>query len=122
MRELSALLVALIAIAEDIIKRIVELQLNRIRKRYLENYRAELTWDPALVTDIAARCTEVESGARNIEYILSRGLLPRLSSQVLAWMADGAAIGAVRIALDADGQFVFEAHPAADKKDAAAPA
>jgi len=107
-------------LAEDIIQRIVELQLNRIRKRYLENYRANLTWDASLVANIAARCTEVESGARNIEYILSRGLLPRLSAQVLAWMADGVAVGNVRIALDADGQFTFHAEAVPDKPEAIA--
>ena len=96
-------------LADDIIRKIVELQLNRIRKRFLENYRASLTWGDELVEEIAKRCTEVESGARNIEYILSRGLLPRLSSYVLSLMADGEAVGSLRIRIGADGQFEFEA-------------
>jgi len=104
-------------LAEGIVRRIVELQLNRIRKRYAENYRAGLHWDDTLVANIAARCTEVESGARNIEYILSRGLLPRLSAQVLAWMAEGVPVGNVRINLDANGQFVFDAAQGTDKQD-----
>jgi type VI secretion system protein VasG len=94
-------------LADDVIRKIVELQLNRIRKRFLENYRASLTWDPSLVEEIACRCTEVESGARNIEYILSRGLLPRLSSHVLAVMADGGQVGDVKASLDKGGQFEF---------------
>jgi len=95
-------------LADDIIRKIVELQLNRIRKRFLENYRASLVWDDELVEEIAKRCTEVESGARNIEYILSRGLLPRLSAYVLSLMANGDAVGSLRIVLGADGQFEFE--------------
>lgn len=94
-------------LADDIIRKIVELQLNRIRKRFQENYRASLTWGDELVEEIARRCTEVESGARNIEYILSRGLLPRLSAHVLSLMADGAPVGSLRIVLGSDGQFEF---------------
>ena len=96
-------------LADDIIRKIVELQLNRIRKRYLEVYRASLSWDEALVDEIASRCTEVESGARNIEHILSRSLLPRLSSHVLSRMADGEEIGGIFIAIGPDGEFEFKA-------------
>src|SRR5690606_38458868 len=96
-------------LADDVIRKIVELQLNRIRKRFLENYRAGLTWDPSLIEEIASRCTEVESGARNIEYILSRGLLPRLSSHVLSVMAEGGQVGNIKVVLDKGGQFEFVA-------------
>ena len=84
-------------------------KLNRIRKRFLENYRAELSWDKNLVAEIASRCTEVESGARNIEYILSRGLLPQLSAHVLSVMADGGQIGGIEVSIDAGGRFGFAA-------------
>lgn len=96
-------------LADDIIRKIVELQLNRIRKRYLEVYRASLTWDEALIDEIASRCTEVESGARNIEHILSRRLLPRLSAHVLSQMADGEEIGGIFVAIGPDGEFEFKA-------------
>jgi len=107
-------------LADDIIRKIVELQLNRIRKRFLENYRANLTWDASLIADIASRCTEVESGARNIEYILSRGLLPRLSAHVLSIMADGRQVGSLKAVLGSDGQFEFVEQVSAD--DVASPA
>ncbi|MEO3389460.1 type VI secretion system ATPase TssH [Mesorhizobium sp. CAU 1741] len=94
-------------LADEIIRKIVELQLNRIRKRFLENYRARLVWDDTLVAEIASRCTEVESGARNIEYILSRGLLPQLSAHVLAVMAEGEQVGDITVSIEADGRFRF---------------
>jgi type VI secretion system protein VasG len=94
-------------LADDVIRKIVELQLNRIRKRFFENYRANLSWDETLVEQIASRCTEVESGARNIEYILSRGLLPRLSAHVLSVMANGGQVGDLKAVLDDGGQFEF---------------
>jgi type VI secretion system protein VasG len=98
-------------LADDVIRQIVSLQLGRIRKRFAENYNATLSWDDTLVEAIASRCTEVESGARNIEYILSRGLLPRLSSHVLAVMAEGGQVGGLKAVLDENGQFEFHAQP-----------
>ena len=98
-------------LADDVIRQIVSLQLGRIRRRFAENYNATLSWDDTLVEAIASRCTEVESGARNIEYILSRGLLPRLSSHVLAVMAEGGQVGGLKAVLDENGQFEFHAQP-----------
>ena len=95
-------------LADDIIRRIVELQLRRVQSRFVENYRAALTWDASLVEEIASRCTEVESGARNIEFILSRGLLPRLSEEILAVMAEGGQVSDTKIVLGSDGRFTFE--------------
>jgi len=90
-----------------VIRKIVELQLNRIKKRFADTYRAEMTWEEDLVEAIASRCREVESGARNIEHILSRGLLPRLSALLLGRMADGVPIGTVRLSLNEAGDFEF---------------
>ena len=94
-------------LSDDVLKKIVELNLNRIRKRYAEGYRAALSWSPDLIDAIAARCKEVESGARNIEHILSRGMLPGLSALVLGRLADGQAIGEVRIGVDPAGAFTY---------------
>ena len=48
-------------------------------------------YDPELVAGIASRCTEVASGARNVDHILTRTLLPEMSAEFLARMADGQA-------------------------------
>ena len=92
---------------DAIIKRIVGLQLNKIRKRVFESYRAGFDWDPALVEAIAARCTEASSGARNVENILSRTLLPELSAEVLSHLAEGRQVGGIRVGLAPDGGFAY---------------
>jgi type VI secretion system protein VasG len=97
---------------DDIIRRIVGMQLNRIRKRVQEAYRAGFDWDPALVETIAARCTESSSGARNVENILSRTLLPELSAEVLAQLAEGRQVGAIRVGLGPDGSFTYQVEAA----------
>ena len=81
------------------------LQLDRIRRRVRESYRATFDWEPQLVETIAARCTESASGARNVENILTRTLLPELSAEVLVWLADGESISSVHVDVDTDGSF-----------------
>ena len=75
-------LVPYFPLPDAIIRQIVVMQLERIRVRVHHSYRATFAWDADLVEAIAARCTESASGARNIENILSRTLLPELSAEV----------------------------------------
>jgi type VI secretion system protein VasG len=83
------------------------MQLERIRARVRDTHRAAFDWTPELVEAIAARCTESSSGARNVENILTRTLLPDLSAEVLARLADGQAIQSVKATLNTDGLFFF---------------
>jgi type VI secretion system protein VasG len=94
-------------LSDEIIKQIVVMQLERIRTRVRDTYRATFDWDPQLVETIAGRCTESASGARNVENILTRTLLPELSADVLARLADGEAIRSVHAGLKSDGLFFF---------------
>lgn len=95
-------------IASDIMRRIIELQLGRVRQRIKENHRAQLTYDEALIAAIAARCTEVDSGARNVDHILTRTMLPELSKEFLARMAQGEPVTKVHISVGADGGFCYD--------------
>jgi type VI secretion system protein VasG len=94
-------------LSDAVLREIVKLQLERIRRRVAENYKANCSYDPALVDRIAERCKEVETGARNIESILSGSVLPELSAQILARMADGEAIHSVAIGVGGDGGFSY---------------
>jgi type VI secretion system protein VasG len=100
-------LVPYFPLAPDIIKQIVELQLNRVRRRVQEAYGAKFAWDKSLVQTIAERCTETSSGARNVEKILSRTLLPELSAEVLSRLAEGATITGVTVGVDTAGSFQY---------------
>ena len=85
-----------------------DLQLGRVRTRLQENHRAQFSYDEALVTEIANRCTEVESGARNVDHILTRTLLPEISREFLARMAVGETISSVHISVDPEGNFQYQ--------------
>jgi type VI secretion system protein VasG len=93
---------------DDAIRQIVELQLGKIRSRLQENNRAQFSYEDALVTAIAERCTEVESGARNVDHILTRTLLPEISREFLARMAEGRSITKVHVSVDGAGGFRYE--------------
>lgn len=101
-------LVPYFPLSDSVIRMIVELQLKRIGARVRSSYKATFHYDPALVDLIAARCKESASGARNVENILSRTLLPELSAEVLSRLAEGNAVTRMSVAADAEGAFRYE--------------
>jgi len=86
---------------------IVKLKLNRIVKRMKENRNIVFEYGDELIESIASRCTEVDSGARNVDHILTNTLLPEMSKEILTRMARGEQIRQVKVALDGEG-FRFE--------------
>jgi len=69
-------------------REIVTLKLDRLVARMAENHKMKLTCSPVVVEQIAARCTEVETGARNIDHIMRGTILPQLSREILARLGD----------------------------------
>ncbi len=94
-------------IRDEALKTIVKLKLGKIQKRIMENHKIRLSWDDALVDAVASRCTEVESGARNVDNILTHSLLPDISRQLLTAMAEGAKPASINVAPGADGNFTY---------------
>ncbi len=94
-------------IRDSALKMIIELKLKKIQRRIEENHKIALTYDPALVETVATRCTEVESGARNVDNILTNTLLPDISRQLLGKMAEGEKVGRVHVGIGVDGAFVY---------------
>ncbi|HOJ15102.1 MAG TPA: AAA family ATPase, partial [Deltaproteobacteria bacterium] len=94
-------------ITDDIMRLIVSLKLERIKTRMMENRKVLFEYAEELVDAIAGRCTEVDSGARNVDHILTNTLLPDMSREILARMARGESIERVRVGLEGSG-FVYE--------------
>jgi len=89
------------------LKKIIVLKLNKIQRRIEENHKIRLTYEPGLIEEVARRCTEVESGARNVDNILTNSLLPDISRQLLARMAQGEQLSAIHVGIGEDGQFTY---------------
>ncbi|MCK9194512.1 MAG: AAA family ATPase, partial [Nevskia sp.] len=93
---------------DDSLLRIIELKLNRIRDRVLANHKAEFVYSKALSEAVLARCTEVDSGARNVDHILNGTLLPEIAEHVLARMAEDRAIKRIQVGARKNGDFKYE--------------
>jgi len=94
-------------LADDVLRQIIKLQLGRIADRFRQNHRAEFAYDDAVIEAVRGRCREVESGARNVDHILTGKLLPEISRQILGRMAEGQPISRVRISVDGGGEFQY---------------
>jgi type VI secretion system protein VasG len=94
-------------IRDEALKSIIKLKLRKIQRRIEETHRVSLTYDDALINEVAKRCTEVESGARNVDNILTNTLLPDVSRQLLSKIAEGAKPEAIHVTIGEDGAFAY---------------
>ena len=94
-------------IADEVLVEIIHLKLARIAKRIAGNHKAEFSYDKALVEAVLARCTEVDSGARNVDNILNGSLLPEIAESVLARMAEGQGISRIKVSASKKGDFKY---------------
>jgi type VI secretion system protein VasG len=94
-------------IRDEAMKSIIKLKLGKIQRRLMENHRISLEYDPAVVEEVARRCTEVESGARNVDNILTNTMLPDISRQILGKMAEGEKLSSIRVSIGPDNSFAY---------------
>jgi type VI secretion system protein VasG len=96
-------------LSDEMLKSIIRLQLSRVQKRVLANRGVPLTYSDDVINLIASRCTELESGGRMVDAILTQTLLPEISKEFLNRMLDGAPAVGVKIGVkDAEFTYTFE--------------
>ena len=100
-------LVPYFPLGDEQISNIVKLKLQKLVERFASNHHAKLTWDSGVISLITQRCTEVDSGARNIDFILTQSVLPELSSLVLERMSTATPFSAVHIKVNGLGEFDY---------------
>ena len=88
--------------------RIIKLKLDQVAQRLRENYHASFTYSDDLISEIALRCTEVESGARNIDHILTGTLLPEISTKMLARMVTGEPVRSISVTVEPGSGFHYQ--------------
>ena len=94
---------------DEMMKAIIKLQLGRIGKRIMENHSIPFTYDETVIQLIADRCTELESGARVVDAILTNTVLPTISGEFLSKMLVGEPVTAVRVCVkDSEFNYQFE--------------
>jgi type VI secretion system protein VasG len=95
-------------LGDEVLKKIIRLKLSQISERVTGNHKAAFSYDENLIDTVAGRCKEVESGARNVDHILTGTLLPDLAREVLSRMAEGRAISRVHVKVGEGGGFAYE--------------
>jgi type VI secretion system protein VasG len=94
-------------LSDDMLSRIVRLQLGRIARRVADHHRIPFTYDDTAVDLIVSRCTEVESGGRMVDAILTNTVLPAISREFLTRTMAGQTLSGVRLGVS-NGDFEYQ--------------
>ncbi|MGB3544541.1 AAA family ATPase, partial [Rubrivirga sp.] len=97
---------------------IARLKLNKVNKRLQENHGIQFVYPDAVVEEIADRCTTIDAGARNIDAIIDRTVLPNASRALLARLADENMPAALELGIDEAGDFTYTFHDSLADLDA----
>ncbi len=93
-------------LSDEMVANICRLQLSRIEKRIAANHRLPFEYDDSVVQLIVDRCTELESGGRMIDAILTNTMLPAISREMLTRLMTGEKLSQVKISVS-DGEFTY---------------
>jgi type VI secretion system protein VasG len=94
-------------VRDEALKQIILLKIGKIQRRLQETHKIAMVCDDAVLEEVAKRCTEVESGARNVDNILTNTMLPEISRQILTRMAEETATERVQVGVGSDGHFTY---------------
>ncbi|MFK7987415.1 MAG: type VI secretion system ATPase TssH [Sandaracinaceae bacterium] len=89
----------------ETMKMIAKLKLNRLAKRVRLSHNIETVFDEDLINDLAARCTEAETGARNVDHILRQTLTPMIARGLLEQMAEGLEPSGIEVSIAPSGEW-----------------
>ena len=93
-------------ISDETLKLITRLQLGRIGRRTQQNHKIPFSYDDDVVDLIASRCTDVESGARMVDSILTNTLLPEIGQELLTRLMEGKTAKRVHVGVK-DSEFTY---------------
>ncbi|WP_223669692.1 type VI secretion system ATPase TssH [Kangiella shandongensis] len=96
-----------VPLGEDVLAQITRIQLQKVSDRITDSYKVRCDFDESVISNIVSRCTEVDSGARNIQKIINQSLLPELSEHFLNAMIEEQDIGDVLVKAK-DGKLIFD--------------
>ena len=102
------LVVPFYPVRDEVLKQIIRLKLGKIERRLIQNHRIRLDFRDDLIELIRQRCVELESGARNIDHLLSNTLLPEISRGLLSRIADAQPIERVSVRVSAAGELTYK--------------
>ncbi|HEX4276002.1 MAG TPA: type VI secretion system ATPase TssH [Bryobacteraceae bacterium] len=95
-------------IGDTVLHQIVELKLAKVQRRLQESHGVELLYSDQLVEEVVKRCVDAESGARNVDHILTGTLIPELSERILCATVDRKPIQTISMDASPAGAFRYK--------------
>jgi type VI secretion system protein VasG len=89
-------------------REIAILKLRKLERRLMETHEVEATFSAELLDELVRRCTDADTGARNVDHTLRASLMPALAKSLLEFMADGEVPPKLEIGLSPEGNWRFD--------------
>ncbi|MHB8885018.1 MAG: type VI secretion system ATPase TssH [Methylovirgula sp.] len=103
----------------EALAQIVRLKLDKVGRRLKTGQKIAFHYGDEVVDTIVGRCTEVETGARNIDHIVNKTLLPDIATEILSRMHEERQAEQISVSIGPDGNFIYSSDtPAETNKDA----
>lgn len=94
----------------EVLNSIVKIKLDKVGKRLKQSQSLNFVYGDDVINQIADRCTDIESGARNIDHIVNKTLLPLISTEILTSIGDETEYKDLHLSIGPKGEFLTEFH------------
>ena len=84
------------------------MKLGKLARRLLETHEIEATFSDELLDELVRRCTDADTGARNVDHTLRSSLMPALAKTLLEYMVDGDLPPKLEIGLSPEAGWRFD--------------
>ena len=101
-------IVPFLPIKDEVLKSIVAIKLKKVGQRLADNQSLEFVYGDDVIEHISNRCTDIESGARNIDHIVNKTLLPLIATEILNDIGNETEYHRLHLNIDSNGEFVVE--------------
>ncbi|EAT13250.1 type VI secretion system ATPase TssH [Bermanella marisrubri] len=89
-------------LSEDVLQKIIEINFNKIKKRLNEQYNASLKYDASILEHLLSKCKDPDTGARNVENVINKSILPAISNACLEALAKGQSIESIDLKIESE--------------------
>ena len=96
-----------LTLGQDILEKIARMKVKKVANRLADVHKIEFKADDAVYTQMASRCNQVDLGARQVDHLLDREVLPELSRRLLQEMTGEDMPKAVTMGTGEDGEFTY---------------
>lgn len=101
-------IVPYLTLSDAVMHNIISLKLQRIEQRFKQNHQANFSYSTKLIKHILQRCNEVDTGVRNVDHVLSRSLLPDISTKFLTALVNGKGMKKIHVDVNEVGRFEYQ--------------